>query len=173
MKNKFNKSLIITSLTLSIILGSTTMGFGEGLENFISKNEYSNSVFKDIKTTDWFYKDVVDAYELDLVSGKGNNTFSPKGKLTIAEAITIAANINSQYTGDKVAKTNGEWYKGAVEYVREHNIIGDTEFLNYNDSATRFEVAYILSKSLPEKEFDNINEDYLKIIDSAKFYDLK
>lgn len=157
MINKFSKSLVSGGVAISIVLGTTFISFGAGLENFIPRNEYSYDIFTDINKTDWFFKDVTKAYELGLVSGKGNNAFNPSGKVTIAEAIMIATNINSQYTGEPIVVTEGKWYSGAVEYAKEQGIIKENELTNYESLATRSEVAYILENSLPNHELNDMN----------------
>lgn len=172
MKNKFNRSLVSGGVVISIILGTTFMSFGAGIDNFTTKNAYSQSVFKDIKEKDWFYKDVAKAYELGLVSGKGNNEFNPSGKVTIAEAIMIATNINSQYAGEEVVSSEGDkWYSAAVDYAENNSIIKKNEWVNYDNFATRAEVAYILSNSLPKEELNDINNiEKLPDVNSSNKY---
>ncbi len=171
MMRKINKALVSGLLAGSIVLGSTSLVLGQGLNKFKFKKAYPSNTFKDIKVSDWYYKDITDVYKLDLVSGKGNNNFDPMGQVTLAEAIILATNIHSLYEENEIPKLSGKWYRSGVEYAKMNNIIGEDGFKNYERPATRAEVAYILSSSLPLEELKNINNiKKIPDVDSSSDY---
>lgn len=170
---KLKSSLLLTLLALTIVLGSGSMALADGLDMFKAQKSYNKDVFKDVKSDDWFYNDVKDVYEMGLIAGKGDNTFSPSGRVTVAEAIILAANINSSYQDKPIAKLPGEWYESAVTYAEGNGIIEENEFKSFNEPATRAEVAYILVRALPLKEIKNINniEEIPDVDSSTKYHE--
>lgn len=127
------------------------------IANFTAKNRYSSGLFSDVKSTDWFSENVKTTYELGLMKGTGNGTFSPGNNVTLAEAITLAARIHSIYytNSDSFASYDGgNWYDPYVDYARENNIINT--YYNYSRPATREEFVHILVKALPEEALENI-----------------
>ena len=124
-------------------------------------NSYRSGLFSDIKSSDWYYSYAKSAYELGLMNGS-DGQFNAGGKMTIAQTITIAARIHSQYQKDGFDFTvseGGEWYQPYVDYAYDNKIIGDKyKNANMNAKAARLEFAEILSKSLPDKALAAINE---------------
>ena len=43
--------------------------------------------FKDVPTSQWYYNDVSNAYEMGLINGKTTDAFKPDDNLTYAEAV--------------------------------------------------------------------------------------
>jgi hypothetical protein len=84
---------------------------------------------------DWFYGDVAYAHSNKLITGTGENTFSPKTDLTRAMLVTILAR-------EAGAPTGGEnWYSAAVEWGVANGI---TDGTNMTGNVTREQVAAIL-----------------------------
>ena len=131
------------------------------INNFARVKTYNPGQFADVKTTDWFNNNVTDAYEYGLMQGNSATTFNPTGNITIAEAITIAARVHGiYYTGKEnfipsVPPEN--WYKVYVDYAIDNDIVKSTDFEDYGKFATRAEMAYIFSRSVPQSEFMPIN----------------
>jgi hypothetical protein len=91
--------------------------------------------FTDVKDNDWFYGDVAYAHSNKLITGTGENTFSPKTDLTRAMLVTILAR-------EAGAPTGGEnWYSTAVEWGVANGI---TDGTNMTGNVTREQVAAIL-----------------------------
>ena len=57
--------------------------------------------FNDIKPTDWFYNDVIEAQRVGLIAGVGNNMFAPNKTISYAEYITILTRILGADTSNK------------------------------------------------------------------------
>ena len=137
-------------------------GPNDGLSNFTRVNTYTSGMFTDVPTNEWYTDSVKDAYELGLVKGTGNGTtFSPKGTVTIAAAITLACRIHSiYYTGKTDNLVQGDpWYQVYVDYAVKNGIIKAGEYKDADmlKAATRVQYAAIMSKALPDSALQQIN----------------
>lgn len=179
--DKIKKVLALGLVSIPcILLGVTTYADTIEVNTFISEHftqtiSYDEHVFNDINVSDWFSEGVQTAYELGLMGGESEGKFNPKGNLTIAQTIAIASRLHSIYnTGSlsAVPKTD-VWYEGVVTYAIDNNIIKDGDFSksDMNKPATRGQVAYILSKSLPQSELESINNDLTFSDVSGKYED--
>lgn len=124
---------------------------------------YPSGMYWDVSSDDWFYSNVVDAYELGLMVGLNATTFAPNDNVTVAQAITMAARIHSLYhTGsmDFPVYDGGNWYDPYVDYALTNGLVarGDLldRFLSMDRAATREEFVYILARALPESELQPI-----------------
>lgn len=127
-----------------------------GMVNFTAKNRYSDGLFWDVKSGDWFSGNVATAYSMGLMNGTGSGTFSPGNNMTVAEVVTLAARVHSIYfTGSDSFPSydGGNWYDPYVNYARSNGII--SENYNFTRPATREEVVHILARALPEDELEN------------------
>lgn len=73
--------------------------------------------FNDVKTTDWFYANLMTLYNKNIIVGKGNGRFDPNGKVTYGEALKM---IMESCGYSATVGTGSEWaadYKAkAVSY---------------------------------------------------------
>ena len=132
------------------------------MSNFHRTRAYIPGMFSDVVESMWYGyngdKSVANAYEYNLMSGYPDATFRPAGNMTLAEAITIAVRIHSIYYGGTGEFTLGTvWYQVYVDYAINNDIIGAIDFTDYNKAATRAQMAYIFSRSLPVMEFASQN----------------
>ncbi|MCL2517938.1 MAG: InlB B-repeat-containing protein [Oscillospiraceae bacterium] len=138
----------------------TTTG---SMSNFVKKKTYTFGMFTDVNENEWYgYNNVnrviANAYEYGLMQGDSATTFKPTGNITIAEAITVAARVHSIYmTGAESFTASEPWYKVYVDYAITNGIIVSNDFTDYTRPATRAEMAYIFSRSLPAAEFASPN----------------
>lgn len=156
--NRFKRSVIVGGIATTILIGSANLTFAQSMENFTQINSYNNGIYNDVKSTDWFYNDVRQAYNLDLMKGVGYCQFNPSGSMTFAEAITLAANIHKTYH-EKAIIISGDhrnWYEPYVLYARENNII-DLNSSDYNRKITRAELVHLFDNSIPNSELNQIN----------------
>ena len=92
-------------------------------------------------------------------SGTGGNAFEPGREVTVAEAIQMAANMDSRYKGDTfhtTAHVSSPWYTDAVTYCLTSGIISRDQFDDYGRQITRRELAQVfaateLARSLPQR----------------------
>lgn len=115
--------------------------------------------FADVDPKDWFALWVDIAYNTGIMAGTGNSTFEPGREVTVAEAIQMAANMDSRYKGDNfhtIAHVSTPWYTDAVTYCLASGIITAQQFDDYERPLTRRELARIfsateLARSLPQR----------------------
>lgn len=115
--------------------------------------------FSDVSGRDWFSVWVDIAYNLGLMEGVGGGRFGPNQTLTVAEALKLAAFLESQATGDTFhlqAVTGSPWYRASVAYCEAKGILAPGEFDDFERPITRAEMARIfaatsLARSLPER----------------------
>ena len=77
----------------------------------------SNGTFEDVKTGDWFYKEVETLYNIGIVDGTDEHKFSPDAPVTRAEFAVMAARFaDLDYTGGNIFDDvpNGHW---AYSYI--------------------------------------------------------
>ena len=162
------------ALLLIFIMTFSLSGYGIASEKnvIMEKNrDYNEGHFKDISQSDWFYKNVITAYEYGVMSGNSEATFNPYGNITISEAITIAVRINQQTVNKnrKIAQDSSDlWYMPYIKYAENAGIISKGKFFDkYEKSATRAEFVYILCNCLDAYELKNENP-YTKNIPDMK-----
>ncbi len=116
--------------------------------------------FDDVSPRDWFSLWVDLAYNLSLMQGVGENRFGPDQTLTVAEALKLAAFMESQATGDTFhlqPVTGTPWYKSSVTYCEASGVINAGEFTNLERPVTRAEMAYIFSRTTLGRSIPEIN----------------
>lgn len=155
------KKLLSLALTLCLALSLCVpaMAAGSGMNNFTKKAVYQNQ-FSDVAATYWAASMVKTCYEYGLMQGTEPKSFSPKGDLTVAQAIVMADRIHEIYTTGRSTLENGTpWYQTYVDYALENGIIAKGDFTDYTAKATRAQMAYIFCNALPESTLSAINAD--------------
>ena len=151
--------------TATAAAGAEYLAAGAAMSNFVKTRIYKPGIFTDVNENMWYgyekEKAVALAYEYGLMSGSSDAAFNPTGNISIAEAVTVATRVHSFYTTGhqlEFAPTpDAPWYQGNVNYAIENEIIGVVDFMDYNKAATRAEMAYIFSRSIPRSEFASQN----------------
>ena len=113
----------------------------------------------DVGPRDWYALWVDIAYNTGIMSGTGGNACEPGREVTVAEAIQMAANMDSRYKGDTfhtTAHVSSPWYTDAVTYCLTSGIISRDQFDDYGRQITRRELAQVfaateLARSLPQR----------------------
>ena len=116
--------------------------------------------FRDVKSTDWFYADVVSAWERGFVNGMTETEYAPKGTLTAAQAVKLAACMHQRWHTGSVTLTNAAggrpWYETYVDYAKRNGIL-ETDFQDYNGVISRGAFVVLFYNALPESEYPRIN----------------
>ena len=116
--------------------------------------------FTDVKEGDWFYEEVLYAYENGLMNGVGDNRFAPNSATTRGMLVTILYRLEGEpaVTGeagfDDVAA--GQWYTDAVIWAAANDIvngIGDNQFGPEN-TLTREQLVTMLYRYAQNKGYD-------------------
>jgi hypothetical protein len=161
------KRIGLLIIVLTLILAALGLGYDDiddgkeyfepGLEHFVKTGAYSPGQFSDVSPTDWFAGNVAAAYELGLMQGSGEGRFNASGNVKIAEAIALAARIDSIFfTGRADFEQGAVWHQCYVDYALDVGII-DSPFDDYDVEATRAQFAQILCGALPTYALEQIN----------------
>lgn len=150
--NRMLRSLAAAALTATL----TVPTLAAGMSSFSPSVTYTP--FPDVADSAWYASYVRQAVELGLINGKSGGVFDPNGKLTLAEAITMAAKTCAIYEGDPVPTTDCQpWYQNAVNYALEQGILTRGEYKDYTAPATRADMAGLFAWALPATELTRIN----------------
>lgn len=126
-----------------------------GMSAFVPNGPYPG--FSDVPAGAWYAADVGQAVKLGLMKGKGNGIFDPQGKLSAAEAITMAVQVHAVYTGQTFTPGGSPWYRNALDYALENGLVLRGEFSDYTAPATRAQMAGLFAYALPTDELERIN----------------
>jgi len=149
-------SLFLCILLVFSLSGAALADAGR-FDHFLRVNDWSEEVFSDVSSADWFHDSVKSAYCMGLVSGTPEGTFNPGGDVTLGETVALAARIHSLYTRASTDFPSGEpWYQSYVDYARENRIITE-QYADFNAPATRREFACIIARALPAEQLEAIN----------------
>ena len=116
--------------------------------------------FTDVRETDWFYDDVVFAYENGLFSGTTATTFSPYASMTRAMLVTVLYRLEGEpaVTGRSGFSdvTIGSYYEAAVTWAADNGIVNGTSAVTFSPSenVTREQMAAILCRYAQYKRYD-------------------
>ena len=92
--------------------------------------------FADVRAIDWFYDDVMYAYDRGLINGTAYNKFSPKESFTRGMLLTILARHDGVSTGD-----SAPWYQAGCDWAARNGISGGK---NPEEAVSREEFALTL-----------------------------
>ncbi|GEM_PF-2429626 len=141
-----------------------------------SNDDPSNDLFTDVTTSAWYYDAVKYVADNKLMTGVGNDKFSPTSSMTRAMFVTVLGRMYEQDGGNisnySSSRFNdvegGSWYCNYVEWAAENGIVngyGDSLF-GTNDSITREQMCAIIVRYC---DFANVDLD--KVEDEVTFAD--
>lgn len=156
--NKFEPNRSVTRAEFAAML-TRALGL---LPNEASKE----AVFKDIKSSDWFYEDVYAAYASGLINGYPDNTFHPDDSISREEMMVMAIRGFELVNGSQAAKLSllssysdagkvGEFAKKSIAIAIEHNLVNGRTATTLAPKAklTRGEAATIIYRLIGKLEF--------------------
>lgn len=125
-----------------------------GLPGIDTISEVGN--FDDVKPSDWFFNDVLEARRQGIVVGVGNNLYDPHRAITYAEYITILTRVTnvdvSKYKG------NGKhWASQNIEAAKVLGIVDSNEVINWNEGIPRQDMVKFTCKALDIEPIDAMN----------------
>ena len=114
--------------------------------------------FTDVSTNDWYYNDVKNAYQNDLINGTTETTFEPGSNITYAQTIKLAACVHQKYTIGFITLTNGSpnWYDSYIYYAKAFEIINHDYY--WDNLISRAEFVEIFANSLPNEALSEKNK---------------
>jgi len=124
--------------------------------------EFTNGTlpFTDVRESDWFYDDVVFAYENGLFSGTSDTTFSPNTSMTRAMLVTVLYRLEGQPTVNGRSGfsdvTFNSYYEDAVTWAADNGIVNGISASTFSPNAnvTREQMAAILYRYAQYKKYN-------------------
>ena len=115
--------------------------------------------FDDVPDAAWYADYVNLAAQAGLMKGVGNGRFNPSGIMSVAEVVTLTARLHAERNGKTVPAADGAWYQGAYTYCLQNGLFTASEvpLSTMGDSATRFQMADLMDRAVPESEKQAIN----------------
>lgn len=116
--------------------------------------------FTDVRESDWFYDDVVFAYENGLFSGTSDTTFSPNTSMTRAMLVTVLYRLEGQPTVNGRSGfsdvTFNSYYEDAVTWAADNGIVNGISSSTFSPNAnvTREQMAAILYRYAQYKKYN-------------------
>ena len=138
MKNKVLVLLAVTAVVCAFMCVCVNAEFTKAAT-------FTDGMFSDVPSTEWYASSVKDAYEFGIMNGVGASLFNPDGTLTVAEGITIASRIHQTMNGTAIADAEGEWYQKYVNYAVASGFMTDGQFDSYDRNIKRYEIASLLA----------------------------
>ncbi len=127
-----------------------------GLEHFIRQAEFADGTFSDVSREDWSYPVIAACYEYGLMQGR-EDVFDRTGRLSVAEALTMADRVHQIYHEGVCSLTNGHpWYQPYVDYALSEGIIQEDDFISWSEPISRADMAYVFSHALPAEELSAV-----------------
>lgn len=122
---------------------------------FIPVSGYAAEImFADVKTDDWYYKNLQELIQKDIVGGYPDGTFKPDSTLKFEEFIKMLVVAVEGKTIE--AESGQQWYENYIEFSKEHKYINEEQKSLIGQNIKRGTMAEILYNMLSEKE--NIKE---------------
>ena len=113
--------------------------------------------FDDVRKSDWFYDNVMWAYEQKYMVGVSSRLFAPKQNITQAMAVTVLARLaDADLKSFEKAGETAQWYATAARWADSVGLIELSEFAPA-EPLPRGELAIMLVKL-----FDEIKVEYVK-----------
>lgn len=141
-----------------------------GLANFKRSKNVSTDQFTDVLSSKWYAEKVKTVCEYGLMSGTSSTSFSPEKNMSIAEAITVAAQLNNTYYAKQYEFPIGSpWYQPYVEYALEEGIISKP-YDNYGAPISRGEFAIIISNVFSLPVINEIEDSMIPDVPSGSSY---
>ena len=116
--------------------------------------------FSDVLETAWYAGDVADIQKYGLINGHPDGTFRPQEKLTLAQAITLAARTHAQLSDKGDIQNGSPWYQPYVDYAAENGLCDPGEFgTDYNSECSRLAMAVLFQRAFPtdtERVLNNV-----------------
>ena len=150
----------------SVISGQTFVNFTHPVQLLVTAEDEQHTkpytvtvkldeAFKDVKPTDWFFKDVMQAASAGIVKGQGDGIFAPKDNVTRRDfAIMLCRVLGVDVEGDAVVPfvdvKPDDYGIVAIAYCASHGIVNGYEDTTFrpNEYITRQEAAKMISVAM-------------------------
>ena len=90
MKKRY-RTILCVMLAVMLAAGGCLPALAGSMDSFVKQREYIDGTFTDISESDWFYSEVVNAYEYGIANGTSEDKFQPYDLVSVAEVISGTA----------------------------------------------------------------------------------
>jgi GH24 family phage-related lysozyme (muramidase) len=102
-------------------------------------------VFKDVKSDDWYYADVMALYEAGVVNGFGDGEFKPSSKVTTGQALKMVLLAAGYSEPDPVAS---HWARGYLNLALDKGVLDRGDITDLDVKISRVLVAKVAARAL-------------------------
>ena len=118
----------------------------------------AGAAFSDVLRDAWYATDVNDVQRYGLIEGIGNNRFDPDGKLSLAQAVTLAVRTHATLNNNSISYSGSVWYQPYVDYALQNNLMKQNEFGGqYDANCDRQTMAVLFKRVFPQNTENNLN----------------
>ena len=116
--------------------------------------------FSDVQPSDWYYTAVQYAAKEGIMTGTGDNSFSPNATLTRATLMTVLHRMEGSPAGTGISPfedvADGQWYTEAIIWAAANKIAGgySADAFGPNDPLTREQLAAFMQRYAMWKGID-------------------
>ncbi len=149
----------ITRFLISVLAGMLLICISASAANFEKTKTYGGQ-FTDVAESAWYAGSVKSVYELGLMQGTADNTFSPQTEMSVAQAVTLAARLHSIYNDTEIVpsqKEGARWFETYTEYCLENGVMVSGQFDDFDRAILSYEMVYLFSRALPAEFLPAIN----------------
>ena len=116
------------------------------------------ATFSDVAQDAWYAGDVADIQQYGLINGHPDGTFRPQEKLTLAQAITLAARTHALLNDKGDIQNGSPWYQPYVDYAAKNGLCSVGEFgTDYNGECSRLAMAVLFQRAFPKDTEQALN----------------
>lgn len=122
----------------------------------------ANNIFKDIKSTDWYYGDVLAAAQVGYIKGFGDGTFRPNEQVSreqVCVMLNSILNIESDLYEVTIADEVSDWARESVEKAVSNGLfeLEEGDRFRATQPITRGETCVALQKCIVDKTEVEVN----------------
>ena len=143
---------------------STPLKLKTGLEAFQAAQAPTSHPFTDVPSDKYYAPAVAKLYNMGLLSGTSETTFSPNRYIPLKHAVILAVRIYETYNG-----RSDSWSLSSVNEIialaRQYGMI-PSDWTDFSKNATRAQVAHLLYCALPASEL-TVLRNMRKLPDAA------
>ncbi|MDR0380729.1 MAG: amidohydrolase family protein [Oscillospiraceae bacterium] len=167
---KINPLRIDQTKVLATVFGGATVYDG---------GAFDEEPFDDVSAEDWFYGDVVYAYEKGLFGGTSETAFSPGIPMTRGMLVTVLYRLHGAPDVEAAESpfddvSGGAYYADAVVWAASNGVVngyGGGRF-GPNDNITREQMATVLTRYMSYAEINlPVTEQYILFTDETEISD--
>ncbi len=159
--SKLNRMIAV--IITAVLSFSGTAVFANQQESVVV---FQPHMFDDISGGEYYYEAVEYALNKGIMTGTGNNQFSPDSTISKAQLICMLWNLSNQPSASPLEELSGTWYQGAASWGRESGVY-PYEIGELTKPLTRGEIGEMLYLYAKNRNFDTSEHSELQQFSDA------